>query len=232
MTQFKRVLPLNVKSLNADGMLAGHASIFGNVDHYRDVVMPGAFSKSLAKWSAKSDLPPMLWQHQSYSPIGKHTSMVEDADGLAYEAQLMIKDVQQSREAYAMVKAGVIRGNSIGYSIDDDGFDYDSEHSILKLTSLELWENSLVTFPANDQALVTEVKDLLRHGTMPTVRQVEAALRDALGFTKSQAVKFVAGGYATLLRRDSDSEPKAKGGETLPNVEDLCAAIAEFKVTF
>ena len=45
---------------------------------------------------------------------------------------------------------------SIGYSTIDASLDYDT--GIRTLKQLDLWEVSLVTFPANDQAKITTVK--------------------------------------------------------------------------
>jgi len=225
----KRVCAFKTSAIEKDGSFSGHASVFGNVDSYRDVVMPGAFGKTLAQWKAKGTLPPLLWQHQSDKPIGPHTSMSEDGDGLMVEGQLLIDDVQQAKEAYALVKAGVIRGMSIGYDLFPDGCDYDAENSIMKLTGIDLWENSIVTFPANDQAMVSEVKEMLRSGNMPTLREFEKALRE-LGFSKRLTTQIAMGGYANLLRSESGSGATKEGGETLPSVEDVCAAISGFEL--
>lgn len=225
-----RQVAFNVKAIEKDGSFAGMASVFGNVDFYGDVVMPGAFGKTLANWKQKDALPPVLWQHDSKQPIGAHTAMAENGDGLAVEGQLLIGDVQKAAEAHALMKAKVIRGMSIGYDTFPDGMKYDADHSIMQLTAIDLWENSIVTFPANDQALVTEVKDMLRGGDCPTLRQFEKTLRE-LGFSKTQATAIASGGYANLLRRDAERGTSTKSSETLPTVDDVCKAISDFKFT-
>ena len=54
------------------GVFEGHASLFGELDSYLDIVMPGAFANSLKKrYEDKGRKVPMLWQHDSWNPIGK-----------------------------------------------------------------------------------------------------------------------------------------------------------------
>ena len=113
--------PFEMKSLAADGTFAGYGSVFGNVDSYGDVVMPGAFSDSLADWKAKGRFPPVLWQHDSRQPIGPFTAMREDPKGLHVEGKLLVNDVQLAREAHALISTGAIGGMSIGYNVAPGG---------------------------------------------------------------------------------------------------------------
>lgn len=145
-----------VKAVSDDGFFSGYLSVFGVVDAYRDIVMPGAFAESLARWQEKKMLPPVLWQHRSGEPIGPFTKMVEDGRGLYVEGKLLVNEVQRAKEAHALLKAGAISGMSIGY--ETIGEEIDKEQRARKLTKLELWEGSIVTFPANPDARVDAVK--------------------------------------------------------------------------
>ena len=51
---------LEVKEDGDSRTIEGFASVFNNIDSYSDIVMPGAFAKSI-----KSRKPVMLWQHNS-----------------------------------------------------------------------------------------------------------------------------------------------------------------------
>ncbi len=160
-----------VKSLAMDGTFAGYASVFGVVDSQRDVVHPGAFKASL-----KSRLQPvqLLWQHQWQSPIGVIESLFEDARGLYIKGRLLM-EVAQAREAYALLKAGVIRGLSIGYSVKRAKRNIDT--GVRELLDVELWEVSLVTMPANEAAQVTVVKSCDGWaGLIAAVKRAEGAL--------------------------------------------------------
>lgn len=217
--------PFEIKSLEQDGSFAGYGSVFGNTDLYGDVVMPGAFSKSLAKWKAKGEFPPILWQHRSDQPIGPFTSMTEDEKGLFVEGQLLVKDVQQAREAYALIKAKAIKGMSIGYDVDEDGFDYDAAHGIMKLTAVNLWEISIATFPANTAATITDVKEICSGGELPTLRVFEGLLRDA-GFSRKQATDIAHRGFVPLLQREADG-----GAHEQKLIDEAVALIENASIT-
>lgn len=203
-----RNVAFHVKEISDEGEFSGHASVFEVVDWYRDIVMPGAFEESLATWKKKDSLPPVLWQHMSTMPIGPHTLMREDSKGLYVEGRLMISPAEENpeaRKAHALMKAKVIRGMSIGYDIGEGGLTYFKEENTYHLTKLDLWENSIVTFPANTEAMVENVKSILRDGTLPSLSDFEDYLRDA-GFSKKQAVTIASHGLKALLRRDSEGE--------------------------
>ena len=94
---------------------------------------------------------------------------------------------------------------SIGYSLPTDGWHYDKEKDVFILEQIKLWEVSLVTFPANDEARVQQVKNVLAHGQTPDIRTVERYLRDA-GFSKRQAKAFLAEGYSGIDHRDDGDD--------------------------
>ena len=138
-----------------DGKMAfeGYGSIFGNVDSYKDVVVKGAFKETLQDKQGKLKI---LWQHKWDEPIGKIIEAKEDNIGLWIKAEL--SDTEKGREAYTLLKDGVIDELSIGYSIIED--EYDRDKGIRYLKALELFEVSCVSFAANSQAIVTSVKSL------------------------------------------------------------------------
>ena len=141
-----------IKSLTQDGMFAGYASVFHIVDSQRDVIEPGAFVASLKMRKTPLQL---LWQHQWESPIGMVESIFEDGNGLYMKGKLLM-EVAQAREAHALLKAGVIRGLSIGYSVKRA--ERDLQTGVRYLKQVDLWEISIVTQPANEAAQVTVVK--------------------------------------------------------------------------
>lgn len=192
-----RTYPLHVKEITEKGQLCGHASVFDKIDWYGDVVRRGAFTKTIANWKSKGRLPPLLWQHDTRTPIGPHLDMYEDDKGLYVEAQLLIDDVPKAREARALVIAKAINGFSIGFDYAEDGIEYDGKTNVWNLLELDLWENSLVTFPANEDAGVTEVKSILAGGKLPTPSEFEGLLRDA-GFSRKQAKHIAACGFTSL----------------------------------
>ena len=182
-----------VKAVTEDGLFSGYGSVFGVVDSYKEIVVPGAFTESLA---AKK--PSLLWQHRSGEPIGVYTTVKEDSVGLHVDGKLALKTARGA-EAYELLKMGAVTGLSIGYQVRDES--YDRVSGINTLKKLDLWEVSLVTFPANDAARVTGVKTVEE---IESLKDAEAFLRDAGGFSKSQALAIVARIKSMQGRSDSD----------------------------
>lgn len=198
-------IPLEIKSVSETGVFSGYGSVFHNEDSYGDVVRPGAFKKSLAEWAKKGRLPPMLWQHDRREPIGVFTKMVEDEKGLFVEGRLLIDDIPQARAVYALLKEKALGGMSIGYR--EILIEQDHDEKVTNLLELDLWEVSVVTFPANEEATVDSVKSALAGGGLPTLPEFEKFLRDA-GFSKSQSVAIASHGLRQLLRDADDTEAK------------------------
>ncbi|WP_344965775.1 HK97 family phage prohead protease [Oceanisphaera sediminis] len=193
-------MPLTIKSVSETGEFEGYGSVFGVKDSHSDIVVPGAFQKSLARWKEKGQLPAMLWQHQIKEPIGVYTEMHEDEVGLYVKGRLLIQDDPLARRAHAHMKAGSLTGLSIGYILDD--YEYDSEKGAFILKEIDLWEVSPVTFGSNDEARISEVKSLLERGETPPPSKIEKALRE-VGFSGSQAKAFMAKGYGAITPREA-----------------------------
>ena len=173
-----------IKAVNADGTVEGYGSVFGVRDNYDDVIAKGAFIQSLKDHRAAGTMPAMLWQHDADKPIGVWTDMVEDEKGLRIKGQLAMETVK-GKEAHALLKMGALNGLSIGFMSKEWAYDRDTE--VRTLTAIDLWEVSLVTFPANGKARVTNVKSA---DELQAPKDAEKVLRDA-GFSKSDATAFV-----------------------------------------
>lgn len=79
-------LSFSIKSLDDAGLIEGLAAGFGNVDHGGDVIMPGAFAKSLASRGGRA--VPMLHNHDQGRPIGVWTNLRETGEGLAAKGRI------------------------------------------------------------------------------------------------------------------------------------------------
>lgn len=200
-------MPFEIKSVSDSGAFTGYGSVFGVKDSYSDIVIKGAFTKSLNMWKEKGRLPALLWQHKMDEPIGYYTKMVEDDNGLYLEGQLLIDDDPLAKRAHAHMKAKSLSGLSIGYILND--YDYDKEKSAFILKDIDLWEVSVVTFPANDEARIDNVKSIFESGDIPPPKEIERVLRD-VGLSRTQAKAFMSEGYSSLKQRDaSNSEENA-----------------------
>ena len=143
-----------IKHIEENGIFSGYASVFDCIYFKNDQVLPGAFKKSLQTWRAKNDWPKMLWQHNHHHPIGVWLDMTEDDIGLLVKGQLLL-DVQKGKEAYALLKRGIVSGLSIGFSLSKASPSIKG-HQLLE--EIELHEISLVTFAANPKSKVEWVK--------------------------------------------------------------------------
>lgn len=168
-----------------DGTVEGYGSVFDVVDNYADVIAQGAFKETLAAHKAAGTMPAMLWQHDPSQPIGIWTEMVEDSKGLRIKGMLALETVK-GKEVHALLKLGALNGLSIGFMSKQWGYDRDTD--VRTLTEVDLWEVSLVTFPANQKARVTNVKASPDEVQAP--KDAERILREA-GFSKSDATAFV-----------------------------------------
>lgn len=187
---------LQVKAVEDNGRIEGYASVFHVVDSDDDVIHPGAFRKSL---EARTSPLPMLWQHDMREPVGVWEEYSEDAQGLRVAGRLLVDDVAKAREARALAKAKALGGLSIGFMIQRAQPRKDSNRGGLDIFEADVWETSLVTFPANPAAQISAVKSALDAGEMPTVRDFERLLTRDAGFSRSQAQTVIRDGYAALL---------------------------------
>lgn len=190
---------LEIRSLDERGEFEGHGSVFNNEDSYGDIVLPGAFQKSLEEHRSAGTLPAMLWQHDPGQPVGVYSQMSEDSKGLYVKGQLLL-DTAKGREVHAMLKAKAVRGLSIGFVTRQ--WEYRDDTRLVK--DVDLWEVSLVTFPANRAAQVADVKN--SSSPITTERDLEQYLRDVGKLSKSEAKAAVARVRASILERRDASD--------------------------
>jgi len=161
-------------SITDEGVFSGLASTFGGEpDSYGDIVMPGAFAESLMKGGRNKRGIAMLYQHNAAKPIGRWEKIQELEIGLYVEGRLNLEK-QMCKDILSDLKFGSIGGMSIGFNCDEE--DMEIKDGIRYLKKINLWEISLVTFPANVNATVSLVKSIQN---AKTTRDLEAILRDA-----------------------------------------------------
>jgi hypothetical protein len=173
---------LKLEEPQADGRrrIEGYAAVFGNRDSYGDIIVPGAFEKTLTE---KPDVK-VLWQHDTDQAIGKQESAYEDEFGLAVVGVLTPTDLVKGT-VVPLLKDEVITGLSIGYETVVE--EYNSDLGVWFLKEIRLWEWSPVTFPANELATVTEVKTLGDRSDAHTARadrHAKALIHELEGYFK------------------------------------------------
>lgn len=201
-----------------EGMtFSGYGAVFGNIDSYGDVIEKGAFAKTIKSFKESGKWPAMLSQHggwlssaQDMTPVGVWTEMKEDDHGLYVEGKLA--DTPRGRELYELMKMTprpAIDGMSIGYFVTDSSDEKKGDELIRHIKGIDLVELSLVTFPANKEARVADVKS-----EELTIRDAERALRDA-GFSRAEAKRILASGFSSLSLRDADEKDDTEIAELL-----------------
>jgi HK97 family phage prohead protease len=191
---------LDVKMIGEEGEFEGYASVFETLDSYGDRVKSGAFQESLMR--RKPNEIAMLWQHNANEVIGVWTGFMEDERGLRCTGKL-IRETQRGAEAYALMKEGAIQGLSIGFIVEESREAQDGAREIVRV---DLWEVSVVTFPANPDANVMGVRHALATGQEVTKRDMEHALKE-LGLSRRQAQRFIADGFdAMIAERDAGDQ--------------------------
>ncbi|MFN3626695.1 HK97 family phage prohead protease [Parvibaculum sp.] len=196
----RKAARFEAKAVKPDGSFEGYASLFGAEDLGRDVVMPGAFRKSLAKRGPRG--VKLLYQHDPNEVIGTWEEIREDERGLFVRGQLLA-DVARAREVLALMRAGAVDGLSIGYHVVKAGTDRAS--GTRRLIEVDLWEISVVTFPMLPAARVSAVK----RGTRPTTREFERWLMRDAGFSRMEARTIVHRGFKALEPRDAAAGDQA-----------------------
>ncbi|HEX5422780.1 MAG TPA: HK97 family phage prohead protease [Candidatus Acidoferrales bacterium] len=151
-----------------DGTVEGYASLFGEIDASRDMVMKGAFAETLLRRNVRR--VPMLFQHDPAEPVGIWYELREDARGL-YARGKLIPDVTRGRELLSLIREGAIDGLSIGFRTVKGRID--PRTRVRRLIAVDLWEISIVTFPLLAGARVHAVK--------------QAASRPKLSFARTRA---------------------------------------------
>lgn len=147
--------------------IVGYASIFGNIDSDRDMVMPGAFTKTLSENASRAK---HLWQHDVRYPLARPKL---ETDNIGLKFQSIFSDTSWGRDAIQLYQDGVIDEHSIGYQTvkqqKKDGYN--------ALTELKLWEISSVTWGANSLAIGGPAKSAKKEDIISRMDAIYKALR-------------------------------------------------------
>jgi len=212
MNERLTIKDLEIKSLNSKEF-EGYGSVFGNVDFGGDVVMPGAFKKSLSEHKMNDTLPMMFWMHQPDQIPGKWLEMEEDSKGLYVKG--VLADTELGRDVHTLLKMKAVRGLSIGYSTFDS--DYTNE-GVRLLKGLDLHETSIVSLAMNPLADVTHAKSRLSENGeyVPEMaefkRKCEQFFREQ-GISKKNAITFASNMFKASIGVSPDEaggKPKTK----------------------
>lgn len=133
-----------------NGIVSGYGSIFGNIDSDNDIILAGAYTKTLQENGSRVRY---CNQHRIDQPLGKFTELREDGTGLYFVAQ--VPKTRMGEDILLLMKNGVITENSVGIMpiIKENRAD-----GVRLLKECKLYEISCVTLAANPMALITDAK--------------------------------------------------------------------------
>jgi HK97 family phage prohead protease len=137
-----------------------YGSAFGNEDSDGDIIMPGAYTKTILENGPASRQPRIkhLLQHNTYRIIGKFTELVEDKKGLLCTS--VLADTQDAKDALALYELDLFE-HSVGFrTIKWEMDNTDPDKYLRRLTELQLWEVSSVTWGANSDTPLVAIKSL------------------------------------------------------------------------
>ena len=195
------------------GAFKAYASVFNNVDSYGDVVIKGAFQKSLT-----DKMPKLLLQHNPLDPIGVVKSAYEDENGLVVEG--VISNTTKGKDVLELLRDGALDSMSIGfYTVKAQ----EEKSGKRLLQEVDLLEVSFVTFPANELAKIQTVKS-----DVITVRRVENALNTKGGVSRSEA-KRLASILISDLQRDVVGQPSQCDADVEQRDADFGELLSEIK---
>lgn len=185
-------VPIQWKAGGDAGTLEGYASTFGNVDLGGDVVVKGAFVKTIA--NIKKNGIPLLADHvaSTASVLGTIFDASEDETGLKIKAKF--SSAPSAQDVRTKLLEGHLDRMSIGYDPVEYAFvDSDDGSRNRKLIEIKLWEASVVVFPMNPEAAVGRVKSLLGSLNEP----MRAAVIEALSTKDDKLPPSAQGGSPT-----------------------------------
>jgi HK97 family phage prohead protease len=209
------------------GALEGYASKWWEVDSYGECTAPGCFAKSIVERGPKG-ADRILFRYEHMVTCGKHTDIEEDQTGLRISAAIS-DDGQDGTRLRRHLKDGITYGLSIGFrnirsrpGTPEDPFNLAQAPAwltqnpegfrpeyITVLEEVKLLENSAVSFPAVDTAII----DSYRSGTEDMIRlaleRLDAALKSGR-LTINQAAELRR--LAALVPAASGPDPDERSG--------------------
>jgi HK97 family phage prohead protease len=170
---------LEVKDVDTkQGVVTGYFSAFGNVDSDGDIMMPGAFKRSIQDWGpeGKGRIKHLL-NHDPSKPLGKIQVLKEDEYGLYYESKVGKHNLGQ--DYIKMIESGLIAEHSIGFKTlrEQKSGDANQIHEVMLFEG-----SSLTAWGAN------EATPLLGMKNMNNIEQIQDQIKSFEKFIRNSDV--------------------------------------------
>lgn len=150
---------MDIKDLDmSKNIISGYASVFGNVDQGNDIMVKGAFSKSIMENGPEGKNRILyLEQHKlTEEPLGSIVELKEDDYGLKFTAK--IANTRKGKDYMELIKMGAISENSVGFR----KLQYEpNTHGGNDIKEVALWEISAVNIAMNEAAIIMDAKGIV-----------------------------------------------------------------------
>lgn len=139
-------IPMPIQDMDeTKGYIRGVFAHFGSLDKHGDIIQKGAFKKTILEHGPKgtNEIAHLL-DHKGDNAVAAITELDEVGNNLEYTSFIGTHD--QGRNFREMVKSGIIKFHSIGYSTVKQFYDNQQKANLLQ--ELKLWEGSSLQFIA------------------------------------------------------------------------------------
>lgn len=151
----------------AEGQFEALVSVFGNKDSYGDIVVPGAFTDTLADWARSGNPIPVFWSHRLDDPdmcIGEVLEAKQTDLGLWVRAQLDLdEDAKKAKQVYRLLKGRRVTQFSFAYDVDEAAWVETEDDWWYELRKLKLHEVGPTPIGANQETELLAVKAASEH---------------------------------------------------------------------
>ena len=212
-----------IKSADDSGTISGYFSTYDREpDSYGDIIAPGAFTETIQKRKESGHPFPLCWNHDLDQIIGSvDPDNITDTDkGPLMTASFFNTPLAQEKRE--IVKSGVVYQFSFAYDVEGwEEVELEDGRKANELTKLNLFEVSIVPIPANQNAVMTDIKS----GRRNSRKDAEAI---------KQAIALLQGVLDAEDPDDGEDEAKANGApeepeQSNPKKEKLLAYINTMK---
>ena len=140
------------------GKITGYFSTYDRIpDSYGDIIAPGAFTDTIKAREESGHPFPFCWNHDLDQIIGTVDSIEDTEKGPLMTASFF--NTQLAQEKREIVKSGCVYQFSFAYDVQEAGpVELENGVKANELRKLDLFEISIVPIPANQNAVMTEIK--------------------------------------------------------------------------
>lgn len=214
-----KVKSFNMKA-NENGTISGYFSTYEKTpDSYGDIIVPGAFTKTIEKRKESGHPFPLCWNHDFSSVIGVVDSIEEKESGPFIEAHFL--DTELAQDVRKFVQSGAVYQFSFAYDVlkAREPNEEEKANGVTNvLEELEVFEISVVTVPANQNAVVTDVKAITPE--TKSGRRNSKADEDIIRGTIDQLNECIKSLESLFGDEDNREEEEAPNEETEPEVNE------------